>query len=320
MTNILLTNHCQRRCPSRVDLDATEDVQSCEMDMRDLITVADMIVASGDLRAGVLAGEPTPHPHCCEMVSYLLARGIRVVFFTSGIYREELMDELEKLSQESRFRFLVNVNFPEIKTGQNLLRQERFIRRFAGVCDLGLNVSRADLDPRFLSDLARRTGVRNCRIRVGLAHPIVGEANEFLSPADYREVAGSIVDLAEAVFDLGIVVSLDCGFTLCSFTDEQLGRLRRVKAETSFICRAAVGIAPGPIAWPCFPLAKHNRIRIDGNTRLKDLQDRFWNINNELRGRSRKGVFKECDDCVYFEHRVCEGGCLTHLIPDAGIA
>ena len=320
MPNILLTTYCNRRCPYCFALDAMEGAQSREMTMSELITVADMIVASGSLSTGVLGGEPTLHPQFYEMVSYLLARGIRVRVFTNGLCRDELMDEMETWRQDGRLKFVVNVNFPQIETEQNRAAQERFIQRFAGVCDLGLNVFRADLDPMFLSDLARRTGVKNRRIRVGLAQPIVGERNEFLSLDYYREVAGKIVKLAEAVFDLGIVVSLDCGFPLCSFTDEQLGRLRRVRADAKFVCSTATDVAPGLIAWSCFPLAKHNRTTIDRATRFKELQDRFLNMNKQYRRRVRRGVFKACDDCPYFEHRVCDGGCLAHVIPGNGKA
>jgi len=318
MPNILLTTYCNRRCPYCFALDAMEDAGPREMTMRELITVADMIVASGRLSTGVLGGEPTLHPQFYEMVSYLLARGIRVRVFTNGICRDELMDELETVRPRSRFKFVVNVNFPQIESERNRRRQERFIERFAPLCDLGLNIFRADLEPLFLADLARRAGVRNRRIRVGLAQPIVGEPNQFLSLDYYRQVAGSIVRLAEAVFELGMVVSLDCGFPLCSFTDEQLGRLRRVRADTKFVCSTATDVGPGLRAWSCFPLAKYNRTTIDGNMRLEDLEARFLSMLQGYRQRFRKGVFPACDDCAYFRQKVCHGGCLAHVIPEHG--
>jgi hypothetical protein len=295
-----------------------EDAGSREMSMRELIDLADIIVASGRLNTGVLGGEPLLHPQFPEMVSYLLARGIQVRVFTNGLGRDELMDEIEGIRPRSRFKFVVNVNFPEIESERNRERQERFINRFAPICDLGLNVFRADLDPLFLADLARRTGVRNRRIRVGLAQPIVGEANQFLGLDYYRQVAANVVRLAEAVFDLGMVVSLDCGFPLCSFTDEQLGRLRRVRADTKFVCTTATDLAPGRQAWSCFPLAKHNRITIDRSVSLKELEGRFLGMLEGYRQRFSRGVFAECAECAYLRHRVCDGGCLAHVIPGNG--
>ena len=318
MPNILLTTYCNRRCPYCFALDAMEDAGSREMTMGELVGLADMIVASGKLSTGVLGGEPMLHPQFPEMVSYLLARGIQVRVFTNGLCRDELMSEIEAIRPRSRFKFVVNVNFPEIESEQNRERQERFIKRFAPLCDLGLNVFRADLDPLFLADLARRTGVKNRRIRVGLAQPIVGEANQFLGLDYYRQVAANVVRLAEAVFELGMVVSLDCGFPLCSFTDQQLGRLRRVKADAKFVCSTATDLAPGMKAWSCFPLAKHNRITIDRSVQLKDLEDRFLGMLKDYRQRFSKGVFEECAECAYFRHRVCDGGCLAHVIPGDG--
>lgn len=318
MPNILLTTYCNRRCPYCFALDAMEGSASREMTLRELVTAADMIVASGRLNTGVLGGEPTLHPQFCEMIGYLMARGISVRVFTNGLCRPDVMDGIERMLGGNRLKFVVNVNFPGVDPEDKRAAQEAFVTRFARFCDLGLNVFRPDLDPTFIADLARRTGVRDRRVRVGLAQPIVGETNTFLDLHEYRRVAEGIVHLAEAVFDLGMVVSLDCGFPLCAFTDEQLGRLRRVRADAKFVCNTATDIAPGGVSWSCFPLASTNRAEVNSGTRLKQLEDAFLAMNESHRSRFRAGVFAECDDCAYRRQRVCDGGCLAHVIGGNG--
>jgi radical SAM protein with 4Fe4S-binding SPASM domain len=318
MPNIVITTYCNRRCPYCFALDAMENAPARDMNLRDFVVITDMLVAARRSSVGVLGGEPTLHPQFYEMLWYLVSRGINARVFTNGICSDELMDELDHLPYQDRVTFIVNVNFPEIETDTNRVRQAKFIRRFAEICDLGLNIFRADLDPLFLADVAREAGIRNRRIRVGFAQPIAGEGNEFLKLEDYREVARQIVRLAEGVFDLGIMVSLDCGFPLCAFSDEELGRLRRTNANTKFVCDTATDIAPGLTAWSCFPLAKRNRSSIERTTRLQDLEKRFVEMNAELRQQFSQGIFKECETCQYLKQRVCHGGCLAHVVADSG--
>lgn len=318
MPNIVITTYCNRRCPYCFALDAMEDAPARNMSMPEFVVIADMLVAARRSSVGVLGGEPTLHPQFYEMVWYLVSRGINARVFTNGICSDELMDELETLPRRDRVTFIVNVNFPEIETETNRVRQAKFLRRFAPICDLSLNIFRADLDPLFLADVAREAGIRNRRIRVGFAQPIAGEGNEFLKLEDYRGVARQIVRLAEGVFDQGIVVSLDCGFPLCAFSDEELGRLRRTNANTKFVCDTATDIAPGLMAWSCFPLAKRNRSKVERTTRLEDLEKRFTNMNGDLRKQSARGVFQECEACPYLKRKVCHGGCLAHVVADSG--
>lgn len=316
MPNLVITTYCNRSCPYCFALEAMEDAPAREMNLREIVTVADMMIAGKRPSIGVLGGEPTLHPQFQEIVWYLLARGMRVRVFTNALCSAQVMQAIAALPDRRKLTFVVNVNFPEIESAENHARQERFIARFREICDVGLNIYRADLDPLFLADLIERTDLRDRRVRVGFAQPIAGEGNEFLSLDHYRGVADQIVKLAEAVFPRGMRVGLDCGFPLCSFTDENLGRLRRVNADLKFVCDTATDIAPAGHAWSCFPLAKQNRMRIDRHTGLREMEKTFVDRNNAARDRLRTGVFEECDACVYRSQRLCHGGCIAHVITD----
>jgi len=314
MPNVLLTTYCNRKCPYCFAVDAMDGAPFQRMSMTELITITDILVASRTMRVGVLGGEPMLHPQFLEMVWYLLLRGLRVDVFTNGICSADLVNQLDQLPISAKIKFVVNMNAPEIETEQNRARQERFVTRFADNCDLSLNIFHPDLDPSFLSDFAHRIGLRKRQIRVGIAQPIVGRQNEFLHLDHYRKVSGSIVALAESVFQLGITVGLDCGFAMCAFSDEQLGRLRRTNARTKFICKVPIDIAPGLQAWSCFPLNKRNRLTIQRTTLLGNLECQLLQGNDEIRKRTRKGIFGECEDCMYLQRNACDGGCLAHAI------
>ncbi len=314
MPNILLTTTCNRRCPYCFAVDAMAEFEKQKIDFNDLVGYADMIVSSGRLYTGVLGGEPTLHPEFADMVLYLVARGIQVNVFTNGICSDKLMDEIaQRFPGRSNVQFTVNVNFPEIETAENQRRQDLFIRRFASQVDLGVNIFRPDLDPIMLRDVAERTGLKDSRFRIGLAEPIIGEKNAFLGIDAYKTVAEKLVHLAEAVFPRGIKISFDCGFPLCSFTDEQLGRLRRCTADTKFVCSCATDLAPGRKAWSCFPMAKFSLVQLEPHADLHELERQFLDRIKQLRSQRQPGVFEACADCAYRRHGACQGGCIAHV-------
>jgi len=284
------------------------------MDFAEVVRLADMIVASGKPAAGVLGGEPTLHPQFAEIVEYLLRRGIKPTVFTNGICSDDAADAIDRIPGRQGLEFVVNVNAPGVDPPAAAARQEAFLRRFAGLCNLGVNLYRADLDPAFAIGIAMRAGIRKGVIRVGLAQPALDEPNEWLRLEHYPRAAESVTKLAEAAFGIGMKVSLDCGFPLCSFTDGQLGRLVRNGTVAKFYCRPAVDLGPNGAAWACFPLAKSTRTTIRRSTRLDDLYDRFVAMKTEIRDRTRVGVFDECSTCAHMRRGVCEGGCLAHAL------
>jgi MoaA/NifB/PqqE/SkfB family radical SAM enzyme len=313
MPNLLLTTTCNRRCPYCFALEALEGSPGRAMTFGEIVDLADRALASDVRTLGLLGGEPTLHPEFAEIALYLVRRGIAVRAFTNGLRPVDGLDELAGAPRE-RFLFVVNVNAPEIEVPGNHDRQVEFLRRFPKVSDLGVNVFRGGLDLSFLLEVAERAGLEGGWIRVGLAQPIAGEANVFLRPEDYRAAVGPIVRLAEAAIGRGIRVSLDCGFPLCTLTDEEVGRLYRLGANLKFVCQPAVDVAPGGEAWSCFPLARATRVPYDARESLRDLAEAFRRRHEEERRRRGAGIFPECGTCLQREIGRCDGGCLAHLV------
>lgn len=313
MANLLLTSYCNRTCPYCFAQETMAQSGAQRMSLGEIVDIADQILGSGGDSLGLLGGEPTLHPEFVEIVGYLLRRGLKVRVFTNALVRPGLLERIEALPRE-RLRFIVNVNSPEIETPEHHRRQIDFIRRLPSSCDLGVNVYRPDLDLSFLVDVASRAGLTGAWIRIGLAQPIVGEANDFLRLEDYRRVTASIVRLAVPAFERKLRLGFDCGFPLCAFSDEQLGCLYRCGANLRFACKAAVDIAPGHEAWSCFPLAQHTRIRYDGHGSIKQLTEVFYEGTRKTRERLGRGVFAECATCVHAELGQCDGGCIAHLV------
>ncbi len=316
MPNLVLTNYCNRACPYCFARESMASAPPRELGWIDLIKVADMLVASGRPKAGVLGGEPSLHPQFVPFVRYLMQRGIKPVIFTNGICDPHVMNALEGIIDGADLSFVVNVNHPDIERPENGRQQEDFIRRFAEHCDLGVNVFSADIELDFLADLAERTEIEGKRIRVGLAQPVATGTNRYLPLSDYSRIPEKLVRLASRVYERGIRLSLDCGFTLCSFTDEQLGRLHRLGGQIRFYCVPAIDIAPSLDIWSCFPLVDHTIRRYPSVSYLKDLQEHFGRVQSDLRSSTRPGVFEECDTCVHRHQKLCHGGCIAHAVMD----
>jgi radical SAM protein with 4Fe4S-binding SPASM domain len=128
---------------------------------------------------------------------------------------------------------------------------------------------------------------------------------------DHKKVSSKIVDFAQKCDRLDIRLGFDCGFTLCSFSNKQLGRLIRYNSALSMACTPTVDVAPDLAVWRCFPTS------LLWNRRLTD----FGNINEVLNFFNKKfslfhrvGAREECLRCKYLRRRQCAGGCLGHTL------
>jgi hypothetical protein len=316
VANIVLTTSCNRACPYCFAGRTMAQFGDEQMDFLEVVRIVDLIAASNRNHVSLLGGEPTMHRRFLEILEYVLERRMEVSVFTNALCSRAVAEGIAGLKQLPRVKFIVNVNAPEID--DHMPRQEAFIRALPGNCDISHNICLYDRPFDFLVQMIERTNMKSCRIRVSLAQPIAEKENAFIAPEHYAGVAKHLVELAEAVMRRDIKVNLDCGWPLCIFSDEQLGRLRRVNADLKFVCQTAVDFAPGNVVWTCYPLMSVSRRTWDWQTPFDALADAFLEKNRELRGRSEgAGVFDACTGCVYLEHGQCAGGCLAHLVKDA---
>jgi radical SAM family protein/4Fe-4S single cluster protein len=317
VANIVLTTTCNRACPYCFAGRTMAQFGDEQMAFLEVVRIVDLIAASGRNHVSLLGGEPTLHRRFLEILEYVLERRMEVTVFTNALASKATIEGIARLRQLQRVKFVVNVNAPEID--DHMARQEAFMRALPGRCDVSHNICLYDRSFGFLAEMIERTGLKDCRIRVSLAQPIAEKENAFIAPEHYAGVARHLVELAEAVMPRGIKVNLDCGWPLCIFSDEQLGKLRRVGADLKFVCQTAVDFAPGNVVWTCYPLMSVSRRTWSWETPFDALADGFMEKNRELRAKSERGagVFDACTGCVYLAQGHCAGGCLAHLVKDA---
>lgn len=320
MANVLLTERCVRSCPYCFAKKQMSDLSGKEMiSWEDLIHIADFFEASHERHLSLLGGEPTLHPHFVDFVLYLLARNFHVGVFTSGIMSEEKLAECRSSLNgvdSQQLTFICNFNDPESSSASEASRIQNFLEIFGASTTLSFNIYKTDFTMDFLFDSIVRFGLKR-HIRLGLAHPIPGEQNACIPPAKFGDMVDRLFTFMPDFERLDISPGFDCGFPLCIFSDQQLGRLTRIqKGEGSgirFVCNPALDIGADMAVWSCFPLSRYQRRSLYEFNSAAEVREHYKALHVQVRNE-QGGIFASCESCVHRFNEHCAGGCLAHIL------
>ena len=113
---------------------------------------------------------------------------------------------------------------------------------------------------------------------------------------------------------LDIVPGFDCGFPLCMFSDEELGKIYKYTlGQLSFQCGPAIDIGTDMSCWACFPLSNFHKKSIFDFNSYRELHDFYEYEMQKVRSEVR-GIYRECDFCDNYKYNICSGGCLAHVL------
>jgi len=320
--NVLLTNACNRRCPycfaaERISFPGVGKARRAPAPPfipRDAFDrVLAFARASRMMRLGVLGGEPSLHPEFPDLLEAAWGAGLETVVFTNGLWSERHLERVASLVGDGprrRFRAVVNVNAPELAAAGQKESLDRFLGALGRHCTLSYNVYRPEFDAGFLVELIRRHRAQK-RIRLGLAQPLAALPSEFVEVDDYARLTTSILSMAEVCDRNDVGIGFDCGFLLCAFTPEQIGRLTVAGVRFRASCAPALDVGTDLSVWACFPLSA-----LSAGERLEDFPNAAA-LSKHFRERFgrlyRTGVLDECTDCRHLRRRQCSGGCAAHV-------
>jgi organic radical activating enzyme len=314
MPNILLTNKCNRACAYCFARDKVFDEKpQADLTFDDLIYVADFLERSSHKQLGLLGGEPTKHPQFILYLKYLLSRDFNLCVFTNGIVEEDLAREMNSIldaAHTGSVNVTVNINEEKYRSESEKELQSNFFQVMGQNAMLGFNIFEKDFSPDFLIETINRHNLRR-QIRLGIASPITLEKNSFASTDDYPKVYRTIFRLAELCNSEDITLQPDCGFLLCGFSDEEIGKLFKYDVGLKFYCQVPLDIGPDLTTWRCFPLSKHHNKSLKDFTDLKEAMQYY---DKAFDWAKKVGVFSECTDCVHLKKGRCAGGCIGHFI------
>jgi hypothetical protein len=283
-----------------------------------LVHVADFLAASGERSISLLGGEPALHPRLVDYIIYFLERDFHITIFTSGIMSERVLGDIARFlpgMSPERVTFVCNLNDP---SGMNFAEQqsvERFLAVAGPAAIAGFNIWRPDFSIDFILDYINRFGLRK-GLRLGIANPIPGVKNAHLSPDAFPAVIDRLLGYAPSFEAMGIRPGLDCGFTLCSFSDEAFGKLYKAFCgNLRFTCGPAIDIGPDLSVWSCFPLSTMRRKSLLDFDNLKQVIRYYEDYHAAVRVEAG-GIFDACDTCRWRARDLCSGGCLGHILSE----
>ncbi len=319
--NVLVSNTCNRRCSYCFAAERVSYTTRQQSEARaappfisedDFERAVEFACRNRVRKFGILGGEPSTHPRFVSLLERALAGGLDVKVFTNGMWRPRDIEAVAGFGGDARRRLtlVTNLNQPDETPDHERRRQERFLEEL-GRCALpSFNIYRLGFDPLFLVDTIERHAMRR-HIRLGVAQPLAEHDSEFIAVEDYPRLAPTLMALAEACDSRDITIGFDCGFTLCMFTPEQIGRLQLAGCRFKASCGPAVDVGTDLSVWACFPLSTFARgAALDDFGSLAEIVDHFAEEYDRLYWT---GVLPQCIDCRHRRRRQCPGGCAAHV-------
>ena len=318
MANLLLTNKCVRECPyCFAGREMASSSESDYLSWENVVYLADFLSASGEKRLSLLGGEPTLHPAFVDILLYFIERGFDVNVFTSGLLSKARLDELGKhlapLAADS-VNFVCNINNPEqtATTAAETEKLHAFLTTLAPRTMISFNLYRPDFELDFLFDLVERYPLKR-RLRLGIAHPIPGVANQSIEVGQIGAVIERLCAYKNAFLAHRVRPHFDCGFPLCQVTDEQLGWLTRLSGRIHFKCHPAIDITPDMQVYCCFPLSNLARRSIFEFNSFGEVLRYYRTLQQRIRSVI-PGIYEECGHCDHRSEQTCAGGAVCQLV------
>jgi len=320
MANILITNYCNNNCSycfakEKVSLHDLAPVDTKQtMSLGDYGRVLQWLKKSRAVKSDVvklLGGEPTLHPQFIEFVSLALDEGFTVQVFSNGMIPAQHLERLESVLID-KVKFLLNTNERQHYSANKLEAMEQTWALLGQRASLGFNIVSPDFDLSFHEEIILRHDLHRS-LRLGLAVPLIGKRNQHLPREEYRQTGSRIVEWARRLEKNDILLSLDCGFTMCMFTPEEHGELTLKTRGFKSICQPIIDVGTDLSVWSCFPLSTALTFHLDDGLSLEEMIDRF---EQAYRPFKQMGIHPECMGCEYLAREQCRGGCLGYTLTD----
>jgi len=269
----------------------------------------DFLERSDDKNLRLLGGEPTQHPHLRDIVTTALERDFHIHLFSNLMMSKSRADFLAAVPPR-RLSILANVSPQDQDTPKQKEQVAYALEKMGSMVQLGITLTSPEFEYEFLIETIDRYNLRR-HIRIGIAQPIVGTANEYLAPADYRETGRRITQMAIACFEHDILIGFDCGLTLCMFSEEEIGILGKRSEGFKSVCQPIIDVGPNLDIWHCFPLSEVLNTQLHPFKTRKQAHLFYDKVTRPYR---TFGCMPQCHRCDYLRRGQCKGGCLAHAM------
>jgi len=315
MPNIIFNSYCNRNCIYCFAKKKNEGPYK-QLSLDNLVIICDFLVQSHIKNVTVLGGEPTLHPEFTLFLQYIISRGFNITVFSNGMIKAGVIDGIKEIIDEweldfNKLRFIVNVNESKYRSPQEIKMQKNTFTNLNKYCGLSFNIFEESCNLEFLTNLIQEFRLMP-QIRLGLAAPIVGKKNKFLPLNSYPHIAKKILSLSDRCQKDSIKFGFDCGFPLCIFSDEAIGKLYKNKVQLLFVCDPVLDIDPDLNVIYCYPLSEYNSLKLTDFKSVSQIYNHFETLISKE--DHQKGIYPECKNCQYLKSGRCDGGCKGHYL------
>lgn len=307
MLNLILTRACNRACDYCFALDLAGEKESSplHMDRETFDRALELADRSRATEIRILGGEPTLHPEFVEYVKSALNRRLAVRIFTNGLMPESVGDFLAGCD-EHQVRLLVNVNQKSTYTDRQWQMLCQNLELLGAKVTCGFNIFEPEFDAEHCLTLIQQFGLYR-GLRLGLAHPTLSGENTYLEWEHAPGVARRIIELARKADAQDIIVSFDCGVTLCMF-EGFFDELIALRIDYRFKCRPVLDVTPDGRLWHCLALWGYEGA---GLNQYRDIESYREHFQQKLSMYRNFGITNNCLDCKYRRTGQCSGGCVV---------
>jgi radical SAM protein with 4Fe4S-binding SPASM domain len=173
----------------------------------------------------------------------------------------------------------------------------------------GINIYSRVFDLNYLRDYFLEFELKK-EIRLGIAHPVLSQNNQFLHPKHYPVIGMKIAEFKKELEPIGVRIGFDCGFVPCMFPQDSFQSLNEELQKAGTCCHPLLDMLSDGTFISCYPLNNLLKIKLHDHLIAPELISQF---NNELRNHQDVGIYPVCSSCPLFQNR-CNGGCMAFRI------
>ncbi|NOU18117.1 MAG: radical SAM protein [Bacteroidales bacterium] len=309
MSNIILTNNCNIKCPFCF---ATENNYGITKNTKEEFNIIDIWKLTPFLKDKTLklcGGEPTLNKNIIPIIEGALINGNSVILMTNGLWPQSFKEYIGNLSDfdASKISFLFNILEDKYYTREQLENLNHVFNIINPVnSTFGITIYKKDFEYDYLLNYAEKYSVKSIRVSIAAPNITIGE---YELENSYWQIANQLNDFLIAASNRNIKVYKDCNYIPpCFFSKEQLINIKfQLKGNWSFSCVSApVDINANGEAWRCYGLFSVLRTKI-GDFSTEEALKKYFNRRMRLLSINLY-AYSECKECPYWQ-KSCLGGC-----------
>lgn len=314
--DVLLTNYCNQSCPFCFAKKEMASPYKKEISFSDFKLLVRKMSEAGILGVNFLGGEPSLHSEFARILKYALRNFLFVRIYTNGIFPEESKKIM--LEEAKRLYLVFNVSTPAFRFNKKIREQVlENISEFASKTAVVLAVTDVWQNDNILQNVFEHIDnslLKKVSIRLGITTPMVDDKNS-IAFEDFSKIGVNICSLIEFLETNGPPKSFrfNTGMTPCMFSKDKRSFLRKKKIRIRPNCHLGFEgdwfyVSTDLSTFRCYPLSSLDREKITADTDLKDLRDKYIQLQDFYTSRY---VSSRCSSCPVDKRYDCSGPCIA---------